>query len=483
MVNTIQGLPRNQTFLLPKTLEEYVQQDNPVRFIDAWIDAQNLQTLLFTHTIPNEEGRPFYDPKDLCKLYLYGGLYHARSSRKLERQCQVNLEVIWLMKGLTPDYKTIADFRKDNVQCIKALFKEFVKLCMGLGLYGGELIGTDGSKFKAVNAKEKHFTQQTLAKRIKLIEESVQRYLEELDAADKQEENEAKHAWEEKVKTLLKKKEKCQELLSEMKHSGQNEVALSDPECRLMKTRGGIESCYNVHTAVDAKNHLIVDYDVTNAPSDNHELCSIAKNAKETLGVERIKVVADNGFQDALEIKECVDNGITPYVAQKRNSNGGHGDVPTAEFSADRFVYDKGADVYVCPAGQRLEFYYSAVMGGKKMRIYKSKTGACFSCRFFMTKCTKFKDGRWVHRWEHEEVMDELRERLRLHPEVMDKRKELVEHPFGTVKRAFGAGYLLLRGLGKVSGEVGFTMIAYNMRRALNILGPKALMQALCGCV
>ena len=217
MVNTIQGLPRNQTLLLPKTLEEYVQQDNPVRFIDAWVDAQNLQTLLFTHTIPNEEGRPFYDPKDLCKLYLYGGLYHTRSSRKLERQCQVNLEVIWLMKALTPDYKTIADFRKDNVQCIKALFKEFVKLCMGLGLYGGELIGTDGSKFKAVNAKEKHFTQQTLAKRIKLIEESVQRYLEELDAADKQEENEAKHAWEEKVKTLLSKKEKCEELLKRMK--------------------------------------------------------------------------------------------------------------------------------------------------------------------------------------------------------------------------------------------------------------------------
>jgi transposase len=488
MVDHIEGLPRTQTLLLPKTLEEYVEQDTPARFINAWVDSQNLQALGFTHTIPNENGAPSYDPKDLIKLHLYGCLNHVRSSRKLERQCCINVEVMWIMRGLRPGFKTIADFRKDNVACIKPLFKEFVKFCMALGLYGAELIGIDGSKFKAVNAQEKCLTQKTLAKRIELIEKSAkqmemieketERFLEELDAADKEEENRAKHAWEDKVKALLRKKGKCEELLKQMKVSGQSEVSLTDPECRLMKNRGRVEPCYNVQAAVDAKNRLIVDYKVTNEATDNHALSPLAKAAKETLEVEHIDVVADAGFSDSLEIKECVDNGITPYVAQQRHQ-GPKRDVPAPGFSVDKFTYDKGMDVCVCPAGKKLEFFSCAIVNGKKMRIYKSRNDACFSCKFFMTKCSKNKGGRWIWRWEHEEVMDEMRKRLRLHPEVMDKRKEVVEHPFGTVKRAFNAGYLLLKGLRKVDGEVGFTMIAYNMRRALNILGSGALVQAI----
>jgi transposase len=480
MSEHIEGITRDQTLLFPETLEKYVDENNPVRFIDAFVDSLNLETMGFTHAAVLEMGRPSYNPKDLLKLYIYGYLNQVRTSRKLERECHRNIEVIWLTKKLAPDHKTIADFRKDNAQAIKAVFKEFVKLCIGLGLYGKELIAVDGSKFKAVNAKEKHFNQKTLAKRIELIEKSATRYLEDLDAADREEaQNQTKHVWEEKIKALLSKKEKCEELLERMKNSGQNEVALTDPECRLMKTRGGIESCYNVETAVDAKNHLIVDYEVTNAPSDNHELYSIAKSAKETLGVERIEAVADNGFFDSMEIKKCVDAGVVPYVALKRNSNGGHGQVPTPEFSTDKFTYDRNADLYVCPAGQKLEFYYSTVMAGKKMRVYKSKSDACFSCPFYMTKCTKFKVGRWIRRWEHEEVLEDMKRRLLLHPKVMDLRKELVEHTFGTVKRAFGAGYLLLKGLSKVGGEVGFIMLAYNIRRVLNLLGPKALMMAL----
>lgn len=480
MSEHVEGLNRDQTLLFPETLEKYVDQDNPVRFIDAFIDSLNSEKIGFTHAIPAETGRPSYNPKDLLKLYIYGYLNQVRTSRRLERECHRNIEVIWLMKKLTPDYKTIADFRKDNAAGIKAVFKEFVKLCISIGLYGKELIAVDGSKFKAVNAKEKHFTQKTLAKRIELIEKSAERYLEELDAADKQDEqNQAKHVLEDKIKELLSKKEACEELLGQMKASGQNEVALTDPQCRLMKTRGGIESSYNVEAAVDAKNHLIVDYEVTNAQSDNHELCAIAKSAMETFGVERIDAVADNGFFDSLEIKKCVDSGIVPYVAFKRKSNGGHGGVPTPEFSSDKFTYDRNADLYVCPAGQKLEFYYSTVMDGKKMRVYKSKSDACFSCPFYMAKCTRFKVGRWIRRWEHEEVLEDLKRRLLLHPEVMDLRKELVEHPFGTMKRAFGAGYLLLKGLRKVGGEVGFTMLAYNIRRVLNILGPKDLMAVL----
>jgi transposase len=491
MSQYIEGGPRTQTILLPKTLEEAVEKDNPVRFIDAWINSLNMEKIGFTHTTPQETGRPPYNPKDLAKLYLYGGLNHVRSSRKLERECHTNTEAMWLMKGLTPDFKTIADFRKDNPQAIKALFKEFVSFCKRLNLYGAQLIAVDGTKLKAQNALDKDFNQKTLAKRIKLLEKSVTRYIEELDAADEEEEadeqqaardvekNQADQFWVDKVGALLEKKDKCEELLKQMKDSGQNEVAFTDPECRLMKNRGRVEPCYNVQTAVDAENHLIVDYAVTNEATDINELASLAVAAKETLGVEHLDVTADKGYDDFLQIKECVDNGVTPYVAQQKHPGPNRGGVPSPEFTADKFTYDNEADVYVCPAGQRLSFWHSNVRGEMDLRVYKCKNGICSSCRFFMVKCTTNKLGRLILRWVHEEIIDEMKERLRLHPEVMDKRKELAEHPFGTIKRAFGWSYLLLKGLLKVGGEVGFTMIAYNMRRALNILGPAALIGAL----
>jgi transposase len=350
---------------------------------------------------------------------------------------------------------------------------------MSLDMYSAKLIAIDGSKFKAVNALGKDFNQQTIAKRIKLIEESAKRYLKELEAADQEEDkNQNRSFLEEKVKAVLAKKEKWEELLREMKISGQKEVALTDPECRLMKNHGRIEPCYNVHAAVDEKNHLIVDYAVTNSASDNNELSSLAMCAKEMLGAERLDVVADAGFNDSLEIKACVDNGITPYVAyRKQNAGAGGGGVPTAEFTADRFVYDGVADVYVCPAGKRLEFLSLTTMGGvKKMRVYKSKTGACFLCGFFMTKCSRCKGGRMIFRWVYEVVMDEMQQRLKMNPKIMEERKKLAEHPFGSMKRAFNLGYLLLKGLGKVGGEVGFMMLAYNMRRVFNIFGPRMLM-------
>ena len=475
----IKGISRSQTLLLPENLDQYVAQENEARFIDAFVDSLNLEDLGFTHAQPNNEGRPPHNPSDMLKLFIWGYLNQIRSSRKLERECHRNLEVIWLMKKLTPDFKTIADFRKDNVSCIKAIFKQFVKLCVSLELYDAELIAVDGSKFKAVNAIDRDFNQKTLEKRIKLIEESAARYLQELDAADlEEEENQAKHFWEDKVKAMLKKKVNYEALLAKMKATGQNEVALTDPECRLMKNRGRIEPCYNVQAAVDTRNHLIVDYAVTNEAADNNQLSSLAIGAKETLGVQKIAAVADAGFSDSVEIKKCVDNGIVPYVAQQRHKGGRRGSV-SAQFSIDKFTYVKEADVYVCPAGQRLALWSHAVVQSKNMRIYRCKRGVCSSCVFFLAECTKNKEGRIVWRWEYEEVMDEVRARLRLDPEVMGERKKVVEHPFGTMKRAFNMGYLLLKGLVKVTGEVGFAMLAYNMRRALNILGVRALMLAL----
>jgi transposase len=481
MSEHVEGLNRDQTLIFPDTLEEYVDKENPVRFIDAFIDSLNLQKLSFTHSIPNELGRPSYDPKDLLKLYIYGYINQVRTSRKLEHECHRNIEVIYLMKKLTPDFKTIADFRKDNVDCIKGVFREFVKFCMGLDLYGAKLIAIDGVKLKAVNSIDRNFNQKTLTYRLKMIEERVSKYLKEMEALDKEEEKaQATRELEEKLKNIMKCKEEYTELLRKLKESDLNEVSLTDPESRLMKNRGKIEPCYNSHVAVDDKNHLIVDYNVTNAPADNCQLSSIAKDAKETLGVERLDAITDKGFFNFMEIKECVDNGITPYVPEQNRWGAGwvkKTGIPTREFSSDKFVYDKDSDTFLCPAGKRLKFAYLDHAHEKKMRVYR--TDACFSCEFFLTKCTRYKRGRTVWRWEHAEVIEEMKKRMKLEPWELEARKSIVEHPFGTIKRAFNQGYLLLKGLRKTAGEVGFTMLAYNMRRFLNILGPKGILALL----
>jgi hypothetical protein len=321
------------------------------------------------------------------------------------------------------------------------------------------------------------------------MEKSVKHYLEELDAQDEQEASDEQKASSEvgeepkafkvdKLAALLEKKQKCEEILDRMEKSGVNEVALTDPDCRQMMNHGRVESCYNMQAAVDSKNHLIVNYLVTNEASDLNQLSGVAISAKETLGVEQIDCISDKGYFDFIQIKQCVDNGVTPYVAVKRSGSGGG--LVSPEFTADKFRYDKSADVYVCPAGQRLLFHCcSTVRGGMEMGVYRCQKGVCSSCQFFMTKCTGNKVGRLIWRWVHEEVVDDMRKRMKSHPEIMGERKKVVEHAFGTLKRAFGAPFLLLRGLRKVSGEVGLLLFSYNLRRALNILGVEALIQAL----
>ena len=484
----VEGLSRSQTFLLPKTIEEYVETDNPVRFIDAYVNTLDMEKLGFTHSTPQELGRPSYNPKDICKLYLYGGLNHIRSSRKLERECKTNLEAMWLLRGLAPDFKTIADFRKNNPSAIGNLFKDFVAFLKDLSLYGAKQVAVDGTKLRAVNSNYKAFTKKALANRIKVMEKSVTRYLEELDAADEQEASdeqqnsgesgkEAKTFEVDKLAALLEKKEKSQEILDDMENSGRKEASLTDPDCRQMMNHGRVESCYNMQAAVDAKNHLIVNYLVTNEASDLNQLSGLAITAKETLGVEQIDCISDKGYYDFDQIKQCVDNRVTPYVAVKRSGNGGS--LISPEFTSDKFRYDKTADVYVCPAGQHLYFHCRKFHEGMDRRIYKCQKGVCSLCEFFMTKCTSNKEGRVIWRWVHEGIVDDLRKRMKLHPEVMDERKKVVEHTFGTLKRAFGAPYLLLKGLQKVSGEIGLLLLSYNLRRALNILGVEALIGAL----
>ena len=320
------------------------------------------------------------------------------------------------------------------------------------------------------------------------MEKSVTHYLEELDAADAQEASDEQQANSEsgqdakafevdKLATLLGKKEKSQEILDKMEKSGQKEVALTDPDCRQMMNHGRVESCYNMQAAVDSKNHLIVNYLVNNEASDLNQLSGVAISAKETLGVEQIDCLSDKGYFDFMQIKQCVDSGVTPYVAVKRSGSGGS--MISPEFTADKFRYDKEVDAYVCPVGQRLFFRCLNIREGMEMRVYKCPKEICSSCRYFMTLCTRDRTGRRIWRWVNEEVVDEMKKRLKANPEVMDERKNVVEHTFGTLKRAFGAPYLLLKGIRKVSGEVGLLLCSYNLRRALNILGVEALIGAL----
>jgi transposase len=481
MSEHINGTHRDQTVLFPDTIDQYVDKENPVRFIDAFINSLSLEKLGFKHSVSPETGRPSYNPSDLLKLYVYGYLNQIRSSRKLEKECHRNVEVMWLMKRLAPDHKTIANFRKDNVDCIKGVFKEFVYLCRSLDLYGAQLVAIDGSKFKAVNSKSNNLNEKTVALRLRQTEEKIEAYLKELDtndATDSEEDDNAKtEELREKISRLEENKQQYENIQNQMKATGQSEVSLVDPDSRLMRLDSQrLEVCYNIQTSVDSKQHLIVDYDVINNATDHHRLTNDALAAKETLGVDKLDVLSDKGFYVERDIFDCENSGIrvfmpTPNVLSPYKRVG----VPEPEFYSDKFVYDAAKDVYVCPVGNTLPFWkIGGREGGLKGRLYRTTLCSCCPVR---SRCTRNKRGRYIFRSEYDGAVDSLRTRLETSEgkENCRLRRMIAEHPFGTMKRAFNQGYLLLKGLRKVRGEVGFTMLAYNMRRAINILGVATL--------
>jgi transposase len=487
----VSGLDRRQELILPDTLEGYVDEDNEIRFIDAFVDMLDLGELGFTHSEPSDEGRPPYDPHDLLKLYVWGYLNQVRSSRKLERECHRNLEVIWMMRKLAPDFKTIADFRKDNVDRVRSVFRRFVSFLQDLDLVEGKLASLDGSKIRACNARKRNFTKKNLESRLKRAEERVERYVKELERNDELEDGEEDGEDRDllrkrngylraKLEKVRKSKRGLEEVRQKMVESGKNELSLTDPESKLMKNNGKIEVCYNAELSVDRKEHIIVNYDVTNEANDEKQLAPMAKSTKEVLGVQKLDLTADSGFSNMAQIKDCLDNGITPYLPATRLDGSGVGrQAPDpASFGKDKFVYDKEKDVYVCPALKELTFrYIGTYYGGKRARVYF--TNACKACPF-KARCTNGRLRRMV-RWEYQEIIDELVKRTKREPEKLEERIKLAEHPFGTIKRAFNQGYFLLKGLAKVNGEMGFTVLAYDMRRALNILGTGRLLQALAG--
>ena len=346
MSEHIMGHYRNQSVLFPSMLDDYVDKENPVRFIDAFIDSLNLEKLGFKHSVLADTGRPSYNPSDLLKLYVYGYLNQVRSSRKLEKECRRNVEVMWLMKKLVPDFKTIADFRKDNVDCIKGVFKEFVYLCRSLDLYGAQLVAIDGTKFRAVNSKSNNLNEKTVALRLKQTEEKIQEYLRELDRNDANDSDEDATSnadrLGEKIRQLEEKKQQYEHAQNQMRITGQKEVSLVDPDSRLMRVDSQrLEVGYNIQTSVDAKQHLIVDYDVVNISTDHHQLTKNALAAKETLGVDELDVLSDKGFYVEKDVFDCEVNGIRvfmpiPAAFNPYKSVG----VPEPGFYSDRFVYN-----------------------------------------------------------------------------------------------------------------------------------------------
>ncbi len=458
----------------PESLDDYVRDTNPVRVVDVFVDELDLAKLGFEGVIPADTGRPAYHPEILLKIYIYGYLNRIQSSRRLEREAQRNIELMWLTGRLMPDFKTIANFRKDNGKAIRGVCRQFVVLCQQLGLFSEALVAIDGSKFKAVNNRDRNFTSAKLKRRMEEIESSINRYLTALDTADRREPSVAQVKAErlhDKIAALKAKMQELKEIEVQLNQTPDKQISLTDPDARSMKTRGTGMVGYNVQTAVDAKHHLIVAHEVTNDGVDRDQLSSMAMHARAAMGVEELSAVADRGYFKGEEILACHEAGVTVFVPKTVTS----GATAAGRFGKDDFIYDASMNEYRCPAGQSLIWRFSHVEKGLKFHRYWSSH--CKSCTL-KQQCTPSSERR-VSRWEHESVLEAMQSRLDQAPEMMRIRRQTVEHTFGTLKSWMGATHFLIRTLGRVSTEMSLHVLAYNLKRVLRLLGSDALMAAM----
>jgi transposase len=473
MKRFVEGTDRGQSALFPAMLDDYVGEDNPVRAIDVFVDGLDLFELGFCGVEPEATGRPAYHPATLLKIYIYGYFNRVQSSRRLERECQRNVELVWLTGHLMPDFKTIADFRKDNGEAIRKVCRAFVLLCRRLDLLGGASVAIDGSKFKAVNNRDKNFTEAKMKRRLEQIDQSIARYLSQLDTADRQGSTvpEAKTTrLKEKIAKLREEIDRLNVLNARMMASEDKQISLTDPDARSMATSGkgrGIVG-YNVQSAVDATHHLIVAHEVTNVGTDRGQLSNMAEQARTEMGAEALDVVADRGYYAGKEILACEMVGITVTLPKPINSTA----KAAGRFGKQDFVYVAADDVYRCPAGERLTYRFTTEEAGKMLRRYW--TTACETCAL-KAQCTPGKERR-ISRWEHEAVLETVQDRLDRNPDKMRVRRQTVEHPFGTIKAWMGATHFLMRRLPKVASEMALHVLAYNMKRVMTILGVDGLM-------
>jgi transposase len=477
MKRFIEGTGRGQGTLFPEALEDWIGEDNPVRVIDVFVDELDLGGLGFTRAEAEATGRPGYHPSVLLKVYIYGYLNRIQSSRRLEREAGRNVEVMWLTGRLVPDHKTIADFRKDNGPAIRKVCARLVELCRTLGLFAAASVAIDGSKFKAVNNRDRNFTRAKMKRRMEQIEKSVERYLDQLDSADRQEPSEAlatKTArLTEKIAKLKEEMQRLEGLETEMLAVPEQQISLTDPDSRSMATsgRGSGVVGYNVQTAVDTEHHLIVAHEVTNVGSDRSQLANISSQAKAALEADKLAVVADRGYFNSREILACDEAGITVTLPKPMTSTA----KARGRFGKQDFRYRADEDVYICPADERLGYRFTRVEGGLALRRYWTR--ACRTCAL-KEQCTPSTERR-VSRWEHEHVLEAVQRRLDENPEAMRQRRETVEHPFGTIKSWMGATHFLMKKLKNVGTEMALNVLAYNLTLVMNIIGIRPLMAAI----
>ena len=477
MTRFIEGADRSQGSMFPERLDDWVGEDNPVRVVDLFVDELDLGGLGFERIAPKATGRPGYHPSVLLKLYIYGYLNRVQSSRRLERESGRNIELMWLTGRLVPDHKTIADFRKDNGPAIRKVCREFVLLCRQLDLFAGAVVAIDGSKFKAVNTRDKNFTKAKMTRRLEQIDESVSRYLHQLDSTDRQEPSLARTKktarLQDKLVTLKEEMLRLKKLEAQMLASSDQQVSLSDPDARSMATsgRGSGMVAYNVQASVDTAHHLIVDHDVTNVGTDRSQLARMARRTKAVLESDRLEVIADRGYFKSEEILACHEAGITVTLPKPLTS----GNRSKGRFVKQDFRYVVSDDIYVCPAGARLSNRFTTQEKGLTLSRYSNN--ACLTCAI-KDQCTTARQRR-ITRWQHEHLLEAVERRLDEHPEKMRQRRETVEHPFGTIKSWMGATHFQMRRLKHVGTEMALHVLAYNLKRVMKIIGISPLMAAM----
>lgn len=477
-----QGTNRNQTLLFPPTLEELISEDNPVRVIDVFVDTLDLKQLGFSKTILAPTGCSPYNPGMLLKLYIYGYMNRLRSSRKLEKECIRNIELMWLTGNQRPKYHTISDFRKDHPREIKMVFRQFVVLCSNWDLLGKQLIAIDGSKFRAVNSKKNNYNQKKIERHLAYIDNKIKEYLEEMDENDKKEKGNRQELKvtqvKEKIGELKKRRKQYEQLEKRLEESGEEQISTTDKDSRsLIIHRDIVEVSYNAQTSVDDKHCLIAHYKNTNQ-NDRKALSSMAIETKQELGAEELEVLADKGYHNGEELYKCKKENITAYVAPQQYKH--NNPIPTKEYYREQFVYDEQKDIYTCPEGNELESngkWYKR--RGIRIKQYKSK--ACSNCQVNHL-CTTSANGRVIERHIYQKEVEENNKRVKENKDKYLRRQTIVEHPFGTIKRQWGYNYVLLKGLEKVEGELGLVFLCYNLTRVINIIGINDLINKLKAC-
>jgi transposase len=474
MKRYVEGQDRSQVTLFPESLDEYIAEDNPVRVVDVFVEELDLKELGFEGAEPEATGRPAYHPATLLKIYIYGYLNRVQSSRRLEREAQRNVELIWLTGRLAPDFKTIADFRKDNGPAIRRVCRDFVLLCRSLNLFSNALVAIDGSKFKAVNGRDRNFTKHKLKARMQQLEESIARYLADLDRADRNPNSVTEARVEHlkgKVEIVKAQMRRLKQLGKQMAETPDEQISLTDPDARSMATsaRGSGVVGYNVQAAVDAKHHLVVTHEVTNRGSDRAQLSSMSKQTKEALNTSKLTALADRGYYAGPEVLKCEQAGINVLVPKSYTSN----NLSKGQFDKRDFRYNPRRDEYRCPAGERAIWRFKTIEHDQV--IHKYWSSACPRCPI-KAQCTTG-DYRRIARWEHEAVLEAMEKRLEKMPDAARIRRQTIEHVFGTLKSWMGSTHFLMKRLPNVQTEMSLHVLAYNLKRAMQIFGVMPLMK------